>query len=334
MYKDPKNFNKMKGAMFNSFLIESTKCLEPTETCTEELIDSHSIQDSRILEVLAEDNHVIHITFDKSCISKSKQDNPIMPYCKYDSISVHKASVFKGLCNKHDTEIFRPIDVEVLDMDNKEHVFLLSYRSVMKELSTKIKVAGMTQSNFFSKVDLGEISGAVPTIEGMYAVQLYASAYEMYEYKKLFDEKYLSKNFASLYIRYLILDGKPTFATSAVFTTMEMALKEEVDEKICVNIFPYQEKVFVLFSCLNENAVYLDKNVDEIFEATNYYQKYLISKLVLRNCENTVFAPCYFNQWPQSKKILSLNFFMTLGMGIIQITKMQTCIFFDKTLYK
>ena len=296
MYKDPKNFNKMKGAMFNSFLIESTKCLEPTETCTEELIDSHSIQDSRILEVLAEDNHVIHITFDKSCISKSKQDNPIMPYCKYDSISVHKASVFKGLCNKHDTEIFRPIDVEVLDMDNKEHVFLLSYRSVMKELSTKIKVAGMTQSNFFSKVDLGEISGDVPTIEGMYAVQLYASAYEMYEYKKLFDEKYLSKNFASLYIRYLILDGKPTFATSAVFTTMEMALKEEVDEKICVNIFPYQEKVFVLFSCLNENAVYLDKNVDEIFEATNYYQKYLISKLVLRNCENTVFAPCYFNQ--------------------------------------
>lgn len=271
MYKDPKNFNKMKGAMFNSFLIESTKCLEPTETCTEELIDSHSIQDSRILEVLAEDNHVIHITFDKSCISKSKQDNPIMPYCKYDSISVHKASVFKGLCNKHDTEIFRPIDVEVLDMDNKEHVFLLSYRSVMKELSTKIKVAGMTQSNFFSKEDLGEISRDVPTIEGMYAVQLYASAYEMYEYKKLFDEKYLSKNFASLYSRYLILDGKPTFATSAVFTTMEMALKEEVDEKICVNIFPYQEKVFVLFSCLNEDAVYLDKNVDEIFEATNYY---------------------------------------------------------------
>ena len=309
MYKDPKNFNKMKGAMFNSFLVESTKCLEPTETCTDELIDSHSIQDSRILEVLAEDNHVIRITFDKSCISKSTQDNPIMPYCKYDSISVHKASVFKGLCNKHDTEIFRPIDVEVLDMDNKEHVFLLTYRSVMKELSTKIKVAGMTQSNYLSKVDLGEISGDVPTIEGIYAVQLYASAYEMYEYKKLFDEKYLSKDFSSLYSRYLILDGTPTFATSAVFTPMEMAFKKEVDEKICVSIFPYQGKVYVLFSCLNEDAAYLDKYIDEIFEATDYYQKYLISKLVLRNCENTVFAPRYFKQWTQSKKDTILKFF-------------------------
>lgn len=273
------------------------------------MIDSHSIQDSRILETLAENNHVIHITFDKSCISKSTKDNPVMPYCKYDLISIHKASVFKGLCNKHDTEIFRPIDVEILDMDNKEHVFLLTYRSVMKELSTKIKVAGMTQSNFLAKVDLGEISGEVPTIEGMYAVQLYASAYEMYEYKKIFDEKYFAKEFDSLYSRYLILEGNPTFATSAVFIPIEMALKEDAEEKLCVNIFPYQGKVFVLFSCLNKDAVYLDKYVDEIFNATDYYQKYLISKLVLRNCENTVFASNYYNQWSQTKKDAILKFF-------------------------
>lgn len=308
MYKDPKNFNKMRGAMFNSFLFESTKCLEPTETCTEELIDSHSIQDSRILEALAENNHVIQITFDKSCISKSTIDNPIMPYCKYDSISVHKASVFKGLCNKHDTEIFRPIDVEVLNMDNKEHVFLLTYRSVMKELATKIKAAGMTQSNSLAKVDLGEISGNIPTIEGMYAVQLYATAYEMYEYKRIFDDKYLNRDFNSIYSKYLILDGVPTFATSAVFAPMELALKDDA-EKLCVNIFPYQGKVFVLFSCLNEDAFYLEKYIEEIFTATDYYQKYLISKLVLRNCENTIFSPSYFNKWSQSKKNNILKFF-------------------------
>lgn len=309
MYKDPKNFNKMKGAMFNSFSIESTKCLEPTETCTDELIDSHSIQDSRILEALSKNNHVIHITFDKSCISKSTEENPIMPYCKYEPISIHKASVFKGLCNKHDTEIFRPIDVEILDMDNTEHIFLLSYRSVMKELATKIKVAGMTQSNFLAKVDLGEIPGNIPTVEGMYAVQLYAAAYEMYEYKKVYDAKYLEKDFGSLYSRYLILDGKPTFATSAVFTPMELSSKEDANEKLCLNIFPYQGKVFVLFSCLNEDAFYLDKYIDKIFEATNYYQKYLISKLVLRNCENIVFSPNYFNEWSQTKKDTILKFF-------------------------
>lgn len=308
MYKDPKNFNKMKGAMFNSFSVESTKCLEPTETCTEELIDSHSIQDSRILEALAEDNHVIQITFDKSCISKSTMDNPIMPYCKYDLISVHKASVFKGLCNKHDTEIFRPIDVEALDIDNEEHIFLLTYRSVMKELATKIKAAGMTQSNFLAKVDLGEISGDIPTIEGMYAVQLYATAYEMYEYKRIFDDKYLNRDYNSIYSKCLILDGDPTFATSSVFAPMELALKDDA-EKLCVNIFPYQGKVFVLFSCLSEDAFYLEKYVEEIFNATDYYQKYLISKLVLRNCENTVFSPNYFNKWSQSKKDNILKFF-------------------------
>lgn len=309
MYKDPKNFNKMKGVMFNSFSIESTKCLEPTETCTEELIDSHSIQDSRILEALAENHHVVHITFDKSCISKSTPENLVMPYCKYETISIHKASVFKGLCNKHDTEIFRPIDVETLDMDNKEHVFLLTYRSVMKELSAKIKAAVMTQANYLAKVDLGEISGDVPTVEGLYAVQLLADAYEMYEYKKVFDAKYLENDFSSVYSRYLMLDGEPTFATSAVFTPVELASKENSSEKLCVNVFPYQGKVFVLFSCLNEDASYLDKCIDEIFEATDHYQKYLISKLVLRNCENTVFSPSYFNEWSQTKRDNILKFF-------------------------
>lgn len=309
MYKDPKNFNKMKNAMFRSLCIEGTKCFEPTETCTEPLIDSHSIQDSRILEALAENNHVIHITFDKSCISKSTQENPIMPHCIFEPISIHKASVFKGLCSKHDTELFRPIDVEPLDMDNKEHVFLLTYRSVMKELSAKIKAAGMTQSNFLAKVDLGEISGDVPIIEGLYAVQFYSQAYEMYEYKKIFDAYYLQKDFSSVYCKYLILEGNPTFATSAVFTPMEMATKGDEVEKLCVNIFPYQGKNIVLFSCLNDDAYYLDKYTDEIFNASGYYQKYLISKLVLRNCENTVFSPKYFNEWSQKKKDVILDFF-------------------------
>ncbi len=308
MYKDPKNFNKMKGAMFRSFSIESTKCLEPTETCTEELIDSHSIQDSRILEALAEDNHVIQITFDKSCISKSTQENPIMPRCQYESISMHKASVFKGLCNKHDTEIFRPIDVNPLDMDNKEHVFLLTYRSVMKELSSKIKAANMTQSNFLAKVDLNEISGDIPTAEGIYAVQLYMDAYEMYEYKKLFDCNYLEKNLGSVYSRCLILDGAPTFATSAVFTPIELAKNEDINEKICVNVFPYQGKMFVLFSCLNEDASFLDQYIYDLFEAKDYYQKYLISKLILRNCENTFFSPKYYKEWSQAKKDAILQF--------------------------
>ena len=309
MYSNPENFNKLKNAFFKTFSLKSTKCLEPTETCCEPLIDSHSIQDSRILEKLATDNHVIHITFDKSCVSKSTINNLIEPTCKYESISMHKASVFIGLCNKHDTELFRPIDTEDLDMDNKEHIFLLTYRSVLKELSSSLSAATMNQSMFQSKVELGETTGDSFTLDGLLPVLFFERAYIFYQYKKLFDEDYLSKNYDNIVWKYIILDNVPTFATSTVFTPVEMATNEDEPERLCVNVFPYKDKMHVVFSCRKEDEKSLNHYIEEVFSATGEYQKYLISKIVLRNCENTVFSPNYFAQWSEEKKETILEYF-------------------------
>ena len=309
MYNDPTNFNKLKHAFFNTFSLKSTKCLEPTETCTEPLIDSHSIQDSRILELLAVNNHVIQITFDKSVVSKSTIDAPKEPTCKYEPISVHKASVFVGLCNKHDTEMFRPIDVEDLDMENKEHVFLLTYRSVLKELSSSISAAVMNQSMFQSKVELGEASGDGFSLDGLMPVLFFERAYDFYQYKKLFDADYIAKCYDNIYWRYLVFDNQPTFATSTVFTPVEMAVNTDEPERLCVNAFPYKNKMYVLFSCRKEDKMCLDNYVEEIFRSNEAYQKYLISKLVLRNCENTVIAPKYFEQWSDKKKESIIDYF-------------------------
>ncbi len=310
MYNDPANFNKLKYAFFKSQSLEIQKCLEPTETCTEPLIDSHSIQDSRILEALAVDNHVVHIAFDSSCVSKSTIDSVVEPTCKFEPISIHKASVFVGLCNKHDTELFRPIDVEDLDMENKEHVFLLTYRSVFKELVSSMNAATMNQYMYQAKVDLGELPGDVPTIEGITPVLYINKSYDFYLYKKLYDVDYLSRCYDNIVWKYLIFDSKPTFATSAVFTPMEMAINKEEPERLCVNVFPYKDKMYVLFSCRKEDESYLENYVGEIFSANEEYQKYLISKLVLRNCENTVFSPAYFNEWSNKKKDIIIKYFM------------------------
>ncbi len=309
MYSDPMNFNKMKHAFFKTFSLKSTKCLEPTETCTEPLIDSHSIQDSRILEVLAVNNHVIHITFDKSVISKAKIDDIKEPTCKYESISIHKASVFVGLCNKHDTEMFRPIDVEDLDMENKEHVFLLTYRSVLKELASSLRAATMNQSIYQSKIELGEVDDDAFTIDSLMPVIYFERAYDFYQYKKLFDADYISKCYENIYWKYLVFDNQPTFATSTVFTPMEMAINKEDPERLCVNVFPYKNKMYVLFSCRKEDKISLDNYVEEIFRSNESYQKYLISKLILRNCENTVIAPKYFEQWSDEKKDTIIYYF-------------------------
>ena len=310
MYSNEKNFNKMKGSFFESLQIESTKCMEPTETCTEtDLIASHSVQDSRILEQLARDQHVIQIVFDTSCVGKSTLANIIEPTCKFDPISIHKATTFIGLCNKHDTEIFLPIDTEILDMQNEQHVFLLTYRAVMKELAASKKAAVMNQSMFLSKVDLGEVSGDVPSIEGIMPVIFFGRAYEFNEYKKLFDADYLAHTYKNVVNKYIVFDNAPTFAASAVFTPVELSTKEDEPERICINIFPYNGKMYVLFSCRKEDECYMNLYIDNIMNANEAYQKYLISKLVLRNCENIAISPSYFDTWSDAKKTAILTYF-------------------------
>ena len=49
--------------------------------------------------------------------------------------------------------------------------------------------------------------------------------------------------------------------------------------------------------------------IDEIINANEAYQKYLVSKLVLRNCENIAISPSYFNSWSSDKKAEILNYF-------------------------
>lgn len=309
MYKDPSNFNKMKRAFFESFSIKSTKCLEPNNNCSDPLIDSHSIQDSRILDILSIDNHVIQIEFDKDCVSKSTLDNIIEPSCKYSPISIHKASTFNGLCNKHDTEMFRPIDTEELDLENPEHVFLLTYRSVLKELSSLIRGAVMNQSTFLNKVDLGEADGNGFSLDALMPVLQFEKAYIFNDYKLKFDADYLSKDYTNIYWKYLVFDCAPTFATSSVFTPMEMASSNDETERICVNAFPYNNHMYLLFSCRKDEKLYFESYLQDIFNASGEYQKYLISKLILRNCENTFFSPKYFDTWDEKKKTDILDYY-------------------------
>jgi hypothetical protein len=50
-----------------------------------------------------------------------------------EDIGINEASTFEGFCNKHDTEVFSPIEANNIDYNNMEHLFLLLYRSITRE---------------------------------------------------------------------------------------------------------------------------------------------------------------------------------------------------------
>ena len=307
MFYDEKTFGKMKGIFFNAIKEENLKCLEPHEQCKEDLIRSHSVQDSRILESLSRDQHVYVLHVDLSPVSRAKPDNYAEPKLEFKWISIHEATTFKGLCNTHDTEIFKPIDTEELDLENEEHVFLLTYRAVLKELATLCGTSKMMQRAFEDKVDSGVIRGDIPTMEGLIPVMQIKKAFIFYEYKKKYEKLYLNKDYHELYYEYIILDEKAKFSVSSIFTPMEMATESEF-EYIGVNVFPYNQKTFIVFSGLKENEKVIKNYIRDIMTASGVYQKYLISKTILRNCENVVISPGYLETWSSDKKETILRY--------------------------
>src|SRR6266481_2682497 len=105
------------------------RCLPPSMDCDEEPIRAHSIQNARVLDLVQTDGHVLMPRY------KLVKGELLMEFAK---VGRNDASTFTGLCSKHDTELFKSIDTEPLDVDNCEHLRQLAYRSVMRELHTHL----------------------------------------------------------------------------------------------------------------------------------------------------------------------------------------------------
>ena len=52
----------------------------------------------------------------------------------------------------------------------------------------------------------------------------------------------------------------------------------------------------------------MDTYIAELINSSGHYQLYVLSKIILRNCENIVFSPSLVNGWPDSKKSTILQY--------------------------
>jgi hypothetical protein len=105
------------------------KCLHGDLTCEGRPIDAHSIQNARVLELIQTDGHVLMPDL------RLVDGQPKVEFVK---VGRNDASTFTGLCSKHDTELFKAIDTEPLDLDDSEHLRQLAYRAVMREFHTHL----------------------------------------------------------------------------------------------------------------------------------------------------------------------------------------------------
>jgi hypothetical protein len=131
--------------------------------CQEPAIRAHSIQNSRVLDLIAADGHVV---------------TPIMtaaidtgPRIDFKRVGRNHASTFTGLCATHDHEIFRPIEVSEIDPGKREHLFLLAYRAAYRELHSTMEGAFRLQHSYLERVERGLDPKDEPCEAGIGALQ-------------------------------------------------------------------------------------------------------------------------------------------------------------------
>jgi hypothetical protein len=191
MSKDKKVMNELKSLIYAQSKKEYNKCLWPKSDCTENCIKAHSIQNGQILDQLASNNHVV--------MAVPKQNLNTGPEIEFKQVGRKQATTFTGLCQKHDSELFRPIDINEFDVSNQQQKFLIAYISVLRELHTRIKAAIDLQTFYIDSqtiyqkiVELGKCDPNNLKEPRMWEAKEIINAIDFYVYKYVYDNIYNS----------------------------------------------------------------------------------------------------------------------------------------------
>ena len=288
----------------------SFHCLYPG--CCEKPIKSHSIQKSLLKGITDETNHVLNFSID----AKFNVNGNIS--VKQNRPGIKDASTFEGFCNKHDTEIFLPIEKVDIDFSNNEHCFLLLYRSVVREYYES------RNSYFLFKNFIKEIQPFLDKKNPIHFFLIkrcylqYCEFFQAERMKKILDECYLRKIYNCLFrYKYAIISKELPFFANTYFCVQgykngkmkKIDITKDIPYSFSITILPSKGKTYIFYAYLEKQETDLSDFL-KLFETTDEIQlQMFITDTILRNSDNFYISPKYWNNIPEEEQNELLSFF-------------------------
>lgn len=259
---------EMWASLFKTLKSEFNRCLEFSMTCKNKAIRAHSIQNARILDNIVANGHVTMLKLLR--IDKDKG-----PQVDYALVGRNKATTFSGLCSKHDNTIFKPIDDEPIDLENKRHLFLLSYRAVHRELHAAIDAAAKIQSSYKKRTQLDIDQKYRPSEAGLLALRQGMISWKTYRYKTDFDKAYLEQDFEKICHNTFVFElERPTIAVCALFSVDNHTANDDA-LRIALNILPISEtKTYIVISYRKSDSNHAQAALDRVLTSNGFHQRY------------------------------------------------------------
>lgn len=313
-YLQPKEIrNNLTGAFYSALKpAQKRKCI--FSDCSEAAIESHSIQNSLLKRISNSKKQVLHFGFN---VSHLELKNAIKP------ISITDASTFLGFCNKHDTEIFLPIEQtnRPILFSDKEQMFLLTYRAICREYVNS-KEAANSIKKFFSKVDNPEnLNDYAQVFAIINAYNSYCELHWMENIKKMADCLFKIKVFDDFFkYGYAKIDKEiPLYAESFFAVqgaTEDIIYQKDVTKEMplycAITVIPKKGITEVFYSVAKEQEDAL-KAFLKRFNTTGADLECFITDVILRNCDNFYMSEDFWNKIPDcNKKKFMHHFYKTI----------------------
>ncbi|WP_433943384.1 SEC-C domain-containing protein [Paenibacillus sp. SN-8-1] len=260
------------------------------DECVNPIKNAHSIQNNRILNRISKESHLYSIK------PKATREG-VVP--TLELISKNKASAFFGFCDFHDTDLFKPIELQEYNGEQIQN-FLFAFRAMAIEYHKKLR--------------------KLSSIKKMFTIQPHTLLDEEYIYVyrvaqldvrdfeldyKTFKSEYCNNNFTNFRTIYRTLDFEVDFATSSAFTVEKDLNGEQINDiygigsgkmpSIYINVYPTVNGTNILLSYhLNEDPVY-KKYFDQLeLLSEGQLMKYL-NYLIIQYTENVFFNPSFID---------------------------------------
>lgn len=281
-------------------------CSHPNKAeCRGRIVNAHTVPKTGSLQKIARAGHVYQFRADFALLKKTKGK------ITETLIGLNDASTFTGFCSFHDSEVFAPIERHAFQA-TQHHAFLLSYRSICREIFAK-----RYQAETYN--DLRDFDRGLGRAEQV-ALQQFISASKagaesglkrLEDYKAKLDAILISENYSGVRFCTVLLPNTPELvASGSIYVEFDfegrrlqpMATPSNVLDVITFSVIATDAGGAIVFAWVDEHR---GASTELIRSFANLPREQIgdaMVRFLFTYCENTFFSPPWWEQLPPSNQ--------------------------------
>lgn len=274
-------------------------CLHPyagTECNKSKVTKTHTIQKNGALKAIAnKKNKVLSVL--EGAIRYQYGHTPLELF--YKGIR-SEASIFPGFCNRHDTELFRPIELKSVDIDGN-HAFLFAFRALSYEINRRTQlIKGFEDAHIFDAGHDYDYQAKWQEVVQIAIEQCSIVLQRLKAWKKEYDQLFRDGECQSSYYLVEFDQLLPFVACGAFMPEMDFHMRRyfvpDNPEFVSVNMTSYAGLSKLILCFHGERGGPADSFVQSFAELDDADKANTALHLCVQQLENVYFDPVWWNR--------------------------------------